>query len=315
VLVKGYGGARGEQRVLIASLSKAITATCTAALIQSGKLRFETTLEEVLPARYGKPADPRLRTVTIAQLLTHRAGFSRAAGGDPATGATLAEVLARRAVSQATMHDLVPGVLRARLEHEPGTTYAYTNATYLLLGIAIEQITGKRYADHCGASVLEPHGVKDPQLHPTWHMLGSFGGWNLSGPEYLAFLRDFAPGSAFFGTEARQFLVGGAGKEISSTGPVFYSFILVRPLSSGGHNFFHAGSWGYRSPASSPSGWMEDSIGALAVSAAFGASWFAWFEPRPSDTARAALDRELYRAAESVRRWSGDNRFAPLGLR
>ena len=37
VLVKGYGGASGERRGLIASLSKAITAACATTLIQQGK--------------------------------------------------------------------------------------------------------------------------------------------------------------------------------------------------------------------------------------------------------------------------------------
>ena len=317
VLVKGYGGRSGESRGLIASLSKAITAACTVMLIQQGKLRFDMTLGELIeraPARFGEPRDARLRAATVAQLLTHRAGFGRQTRSDPATGSTLGEVLNRKAVSLATMHDLVPGVLRHVLEHEPGATYAYTNAGHLLLGIAIETITGQSYEDYCEAAVLRPHGIKDARLHPTWGVLGSFGGWNLSGPEYLAFLGILRSGTSL-SAETRQWLESSTDKLTTPGGPVFYSLLLVRPLSGGDYNFFHTGSWGYRTPPTSPSGARNDGVGTLAVSAAFGASWFVSYEPRPDQEARNALDRELYHAAQGVRTWPEGNLYAPLGLR
>jgi CubicO group peptidase (beta-lactamase class C family) len=312
-LVKGYGGASGERRGLIASLSKVITGACTVTLIQQGKLRFDSTLGDLLPQKYGEPRDPRLRTVTVAQLLTHRTGFGRGES-DPATGSTLGDVLKWRSVSQTTMHDLVPGVLRHKLEREPGATYTYTNGSHLLLGIAIEAVTGQSYEDYCSAAVLRPHGVKDARLHPTWHVLGSFGGWSLSGPEYLAFLRSFGESSTFLQPETRQWMLTAAGKETTAGGPVFYSLLLVRPTAGGGHNFWHSGGWTYSTSRTSPSGGLSESIGTLAVSAAFGASWYVSYEPRPSGEARAALDRALYRAVESLKTWPERNLYGALGL-
>ncbi len=316
VLVKGYGGLAGESRVLIASLSKAITATCTATLVQQDKLRFDTPFGELLDRgakRYGEPRDPRLRTVTVEQLLTHRAGFSRPQG-DPATGTNLAGLLGRQAVSQTAMHDLVPGVLRHKLDHEPGAVHAYTNAPHLLLGIAIEVITGQAYEGYCADAVLRSHGITGAKLHPKWGVLGSFGGWSLSGPEYLTFLRVFAPSGTLLSPESRRWLLAGIGKETTASGPHFYSMLYVRPLPTGGHNFFHTGSWGYRQGPTGPSGGINDSLGTLAVSAAFGASWFAYYEPRPDNAARSALDRELYRAAAAVKTWPEANLYLRLGL-
>src|SRR5262245_36374250 len=117
VVVRGYGGLRGEGRVLIASLTKPITAVCIATLIQQGKLRLDSTLGEWLPRRYGEPRDPRLLKVTVAQLLTHRAGFSRRED-DPATGSALWATLDSHGAGWGTMHDLVPHVLRAKLDYE-----------------------------------------------------------------------------------------------------------------------------------------------------------------------------------------------------
>ena len=316
VLAKGYGGLTPDSRVLIASLSKAITGVCVTRLIQDGKLRFDTPLGDVLARiQPGLPAphDPRLRTVTIEQLLSHRAGFSRT-GGDPATGPNLGEVLVHRPVNQATTNDLFPGVLATALEFAPGTKHVYTNAPHLLLGVVIEALTGERYEDYCGATVLRPHGIKKPTLHERWAVLGAFGGWSLSGAEYLAFYRDLAPASAALTRETRAWMLAPAGKE-TGNGTQFYSLLFVRPAPRNGYQLFHAGSWGYRLPASSKSGLINDSIGTRAIRTPSGVSWFVSYEPRPGGDALEALDRELNRATGAVTVWPETDLFPTFGLR
>src|SRR5712692_5600054 len=59
-----------------------------------------------------------------------------------------------------------------------------------------------------------------------------------------------------------------------------------------------------------PSAWSNS----LAVSAAFGASWFVYLEPGVSDKARLALDRELYQAVQGVSTWPEINLYPSLGL-
>jgi CubicO group peptidase (beta-lactamase class C family) len=309
VFVKGYGGLSGERRVLIASLTKPITGVCAALLIQQGKLRFESTLGEWLPRRYGNPRDPRLLAVTVAQLLTHRAGFSRHED-DPATGLALQEVIRRSGPRHASMHDLVPSVLRAKLDYDPGTTYAYTNAGHLLLGVLIEIVTGQSYEEACGSAVLAPQGVRRATLDPEWAVLGSFGGWSLSGPEYLAFLRAFAPTAPVLTRETRQWMFSAAGKETTANGPAFYSLLLVRPAAAGGYDLSHMGSFTYRFPEKR----LEVKLNTLAVSAAFGASWFVYLEPGVSPTARLALDRELYQAVQGVNTWPEINLYPSFKL-
>jgi CubicO group peptidase (beta-lactamase class C family) len=308
VFVRGYGGLSGERRVLIASLTKPITGVCTALLIQRGKLGFDSTLGEWLPRRYGDPRDPRLLAVTVAQLLTHRAGFSRRED-DPATGQALSEALRRRGSGHATMHDLVPSVLRAKLDYAPGTTYAYTNAGHLLLGVLIEIVTGQSYEGACGSAVLAPQGVRRATLDPEWAVLGSFGGWSLSGPEYLAFLRTFAPTAPLLTRETRQWIFSAAGKEMTANGPAFYSLLRVRP-AAGGYDLSHMGSFAYRLPEKR----VDLNVNSLAVSSAFGASWFVYLEPGVSDKARLALDRELYQAVQGVSTWPEINLYPSLGL-
>jgi CubicO group peptidase (beta-lactamase class C family) len=73
------GGADPASPVLLASLSKAITATCIAKLIEEGRLAWSTPLRVALAhyfKAYGPPSDARVLDVTIEQLVLHRAGFS-----------------------------------------------------------------------------------------------------------------------------------------------------------------------------------------------------------------------------------------------
>jgi CubicO group peptidase (beta-lactamase class C family) len=71
---------------LIDSMSKAITAACTATLIRDGKLSFTTPMRVALSdffRQYGRPVDRRFEDVTVEQLLTHRSGLHDNRAGDP----------------------------------------------------------------------------------------------------------------------------------------------------------------------------------------------------------------------------------------
>src|SRR5262245_41109323 len=139
----------------IASLSKAITAVCVARLIDDGRLSFNAPLGTVLVdafKRFGQPADPRFKGITIEQLLTHRAGLARdARGGPPAQD--MAGTFAR--------------VLATPLENNPGGGMSYSNIGYLTLGVIAETVTGTSYERHCGDAALAPMKVSgsiEPQL-------------------------------------------------------------------------------------------------------------------------------------------------------
>src|SRR5438477_7745494 len=57
----------------IGSCTKSMTATLTAMFIEEGKLRWDSTIAELLPESKGK-MDEQYETVTVVQLLTHRGG-------------------------------------------------------------------------------------------------------------------------------------------------------------------------------------------------------------------------------------------------
>lgn len=308
VLTRGYGKTRANAPVLLASLSKAITGACVATLVDAGRIRFDSKVGDLLAdyfRQYPKPADRRVKDVTIAQLLTHRSGFDRT-NGDPATGDALSEFLDSNEASQSAMPELLSLALRNRLENTPGETYAYTNVSFLMLGVIIEEVTGEPYEDFCDEAVLNPLGITGARLDPEWRVLSSYGGWKLNGPQYLRFLDAFAPGSKVLGRKALAFMNDGRGKWIDDAEEVYYAMgMLVRPVSGGGHNLWHAGEWTYNL-RNSVNGRLSKNTGTYAVSLESGVSWFAQYEPMPGDDAVEELDTLMYRAISKVKMWPND---------
>lgn len=186
----GFGGMNAAAPARIASLSKAITAVCVARLVDAGRLSFTTPLGTVLArtfARLGQPVDPRLRAITIEQLLMHRSG------------------LPREAQRGAPTHDLAGSfinILATPLANEPGAEMVYSNIGYLTLGMVIEAVAGNDYERTCRTAALAPMqaaGTIDPQLRQR----ASSGGWRVSAIDYARFIQVFEPGSAALGPLAR----------------------------------------------------------------------------------------------------------------
>jgi CubicO group peptidase (beta-lactamase class C family) len=317
----GYGGQDPTRRVLLASLGKAITGQCVAELIAAGRLRFETTVDEALRpffVAHGEPADPHLKAVTVAQLLEHRAGFA-AAPRDLMTPAAMELLQKRKSPATASLQELLAATLTIPLQSAPGEAFRYSNIGYLVLGAIVETTTGEDYGRFCARTVLRPAGVADGALDPDWRAFSSFGGWRLSGAEYL---RAMAPRrfpacreSLVTGRDPAPSLVTGWNEQERCERPMlgtmpsgpddpapFYwlgrNAALVRRevnVTSDDalhlrrwYRYWHTGSWGV----------APDTVGMLAVEHESGLSWFAWFTPRPPQDARDRLFDALLDAAK-----------------
>ncbi len=316
VLARAHGGAEPGAPVLLASLSKAVTGACVGTLVDAGKLAFDTTAGTALAPffqRHGEPADPRIKDATIAHLLAHRAGFDRS-GGDPTTGAALGEHLRTASVRDYAMTPLLVRTLRQKLAEPPGRAYYYTNATYLMLGAIIETVSGRPYEEYCREAVLQPLGINEARLDPQWGcVLSSFGGWRMTGPQYLRFLEAFAGNSKVLGPQSLAFMASGDDKWTSDRRETYYALgTNVRP-ASGGRNIWHAGSWSFNFN-NAVNRDLRESTGTFAVSQARGVSWFAYYTPKPGDGAVNELDRAVSRALSAVKEWPDTDLNPRYGL-
>jgi len=132
----------------LGSDTKAMTAALVAKLIEKGSLRWESTVAEVFPD-LAAGFDPEARTITVLQLLSHRAGLKPNPdlvlyGGADGTRERLRVV--KDALSKAP-------------QHKPGTHYEYSNLGYAIAGAITEKITGKTWEQAMRDEVFGPLGM------------------------------------------------------------------------------------------------------------------------------------------------------------
>lgn len=144
----------------LASVTKPFTAAAVRRLIANGQLSLSTRVFSlgmpgagVLPyAPFGTP-DPRLGDITVDHLLKHRGGWDRDIAGD----LTYRERTIANAMGVACppgRENAVRYIMGQPLHNDPGSTYAYSNIGYLLLGLIIETVSGQDYRSYVQANVI-----------------------------------------------------------------------------------------------------------------------------------------------------------------
>ena len=132
----------------LGSITKSITATMIARLVESGQIEWSTTVGECFP---DATVHDDWKPVTLKQLLTHTSGapanFSlRVRQKKPALGPECTQ--ARR--------EAVFEVIAKRPEHPPGEKHAYSNVGYTIAGAMAEKAAGATWEDLVTREVLEP---------------------------------------------------------------------------------------------------------------------------------------------------------------
>lgn len=155
VLRKGYGMADVEKGVKvtpdmifrIASVTKQFTAVAVLQLVQAGKVLLTAPITKYVP-----DFDTQGKTITVDHLLTHTSGlFNVTALDDFLPQST-------RDLKPIEVANLIAG---KPLEFEPGSRFKYSNTNYILLGMLIEQVSGRTYAENLEASIAKPLGLAD----------------------------------------------------------------------------------------------------------------------------------------------------------
>jgi CubicO group peptidase (beta-lactamase class C family) len=133
----------------LGSNTKAMTAVLAGRLVERGLLRWDTRVAEVFP-ELAEQFHPDFRSVTLRQLLAHRAGV--AANLDWGRLARVGTVREQRLAA-------VKQGLAARPEHPPGQRYLYSNLGYVVAGALLERVTGRAWEDLMRTEIFEPLGM------------------------------------------------------------------------------------------------------------------------------------------------------------
>jgi CubicO group peptidase (beta-lactamase class C family) len=298
------GGLDPRRQVALASMSKAITGACVAALMRAGKLALDTPVSAALAkfiAAHGQPRDLRLANATIAQLLTHRAGFPTGDDDDPASGRNLDDYLKTHSARKPPTPALLAAVLRSELTREPGTQYAYGNAAYFVLGAIVEEASGRPYPEFCADAVLKPLGVAG-SIVPSWRVSPADGGWQMTAEDYLKFLAAFDPNDARLGTVAKSWMLEPDGKRLPD-GVTWYGFgTWLRKLDEK-LMIWHRGAMDYE-PDKSDIGAVRANFVANATHVSDGTSWFVYvIQPDGARAKYLELFDALTEAYRTVKEW------------
>jgi N-acyl-D-amino-acid deacylase len=178
VYARGFGYADVEKQepvqpdslFRIASISKPVTSVTIFRLIEQGKLSLDDRVFDILEYEphlpHGGKIDPRLKTITIRQLLQHTGGWDRDVSIDAMFyPAEIAYSLGIR--PPAMQEDIIRFMLGWKLDFDPGTQYAYSNFGYCLLGRVIEKLTGEKYDAHVRSKMLAPLKIQSMKLGRT----------------------------------------------------------------------------------------------------------------------------------------------------
>ena len=135
----------------LASVSKMLTESAIYKLVDAGKITLNTLAYSYLgiPPWGGALGDSRINTITIQNLLDHKGGWDSAISpvGDPVFRTIQISTEVGLAYPAAPTN-VISWMFSKPLDHAPGTTYAYSNLGYQILGRAIEKASGKSYINY-----------------------------------------------------------------------------------------------------------------------------------------------------------------------
>ena len=165
--LKGFGAASLKRHTQVtpqtifdlASCSKSFTAMATLLLWNDGLIDLDQPLKHYIPEF--QLADEKVSNeITVRELLNQTSGLP----GD------LSEPLAFQKDSNPNDSDamklLVAALKHLHTDRQPGSSFAYTNLNYCLLGALVERVSGESFGDFVQERIFTPLGMNNSTLNP-----------------------------------------------------------------------------------------------------------------------------------------------------
>ncbi|MCK0191283.1 serine hydrolase domain-containing protein [Arenibacter sp. F20364] len=253
---KGYGFADVEHQspidpqntiFRVASVSKPIAAAALAKMVEEGLLDLDTSIYKYIPYFPKKEFD-----FTLRQLAGHTAGIRGYRGGEYGLNKPMG---IRESLSLFRDDDLL---------FEPGKGFQYTSFDWVLISLAMQEVSSMPFADYVRERILKPNGLKNtfpevpgdlPPNCATFYSRGRLGfrkaiqvnnSYKLAGGGYLSTSSDIARfGQVYLDSKFRenkiqsQFLTSGV---INGT-PTYYGLGWQVTQDRLGRNYYgHVGN-------------------------------------------------------------------------
>ncbi len=146
----------------IGSVSKVITTTILAIMVNEGKVKLSDPLSKFLPIGFHTP-NYQQQKITLLDLATHTSGLPREAGAENSSLDDFQNNYAYKA------DEVYTWLNTYKLQHAPGTFYQYSNIGFGLLGNSLAKVERKTYAQLVNHYITKKLGMANTTLTPNAH--------------------------------------------------------------------------------------------------------------------------------------------------
>jgi len=144
----------------LGSVTKAMTATLAARIVERGDINWHTTIVDVFPDMQANIRD-EYKTVRLEELLTHISGLPRDPNDIPSLSTSRENYQAidkQRRQWTAELLTLAPNIDRG--------TFSYSNNGYIIAGAMLEEVTGMTWEELMITEIFIPLGMNDSGFGP-----------------------------------------------------------------------------------------------------------------------------------------------------
>lgn len=137
--------------LLAGSVGKTYVAAVALQLVKEGKINLDDRIEKYLGQEKWFSRLPNAKEITVRQLMNHTSGLVRYEFKERFT-----KDLTANADKVWRPEELVAYILDEKAPFEAGKGWDYSDTNYIVLGMIIERVTGKKYYDLAKNRILKP---------------------------------------------------------------------------------------------------------------------------------------------------------------
>jgi len=183
-----------NDKFLIGSCTKALTASLTAMLVDEGVVNWQSTIRDLFP---DLEMLPEYENITIHQLLSHRAGLSKNYKNGKAAWLIDYDFDEKRGTTPEILRlqYLENTVQNNKLISPPGKMVHYSNSGYIIAGAMIEKATGRTIEDLWTDRIFIPLNISSAgygppaALEPNQQPLGHY--WDKTLKSFVAYRSNY----------------------------------------------------------------------------------------------------------------------------
>jgi len=147
---------KANDRMLAGSVGKTFAAVTALQLVKEGKIGLDDKVEKYLGAEPWFPRLPNAKDITVRQLMNHTSGLVRYEFKPQFT-----KDLTANPEKVWKPVELVAYLLDEKPPFEAGKGWDYSDTNYIVLGMIIEKVTGRKFYDDASIRLLKPLKLKD----------------------------------------------------------------------------------------------------------------------------------------------------------